>query len=145
MSEHGLYVQHLTGSSLLLITFNSLWVCQSGGGQAALLPAWHCCAARDFNTLHTWQGRGQVCQKLGQIFIINNNKSTWPRNAFFPECPSLSPVLHVTNRQKDALILHVSLKRMPVIRKKFNWHKVRSVENCRNGEMISVICKNRQN
>lgn len=40
MSECGLYIQHLTSSSLLLIICNFfLCICQSGGGQMALLPA----------------------------------------------------------------------------------------------------------
>lgn len=79
--------------------------------------------------------------------MINpNNKPTWPKNSFFffsPWVPySLSNFPH-NQQTKEGLVCF--LEKNSVIRKKFDWYKVSSVENCRNGEMIKVTCKNRQN
>lgn len=41
-------------------------------------------------------------KSLGRVFVINN-KSTWPKNGFFQEHPSLSLILHMINRQNVLL------------------------------------------
>lgn len=105
--KHGLYIQHWTSSILLLITFSSFWICQSGGGWVALLPvgSW-------FQQTSQLAG-GLALLKAGADFY--NNTSTCLKSAFVkrdpknPETKLRSPLTVCFHRLDFFLIQFLSM------------------------------------